>query len=41
MPASFIKDGAIQITALITHMINLSLYSGNVLDDMKIATLQK
>ena len=37
MPARFIKDGATQITAPITHIINLSLYSGNVPDKMKTA----
>ena len=37
MPARFIKDSATQITAPITHIIILSLYSGNVPDDMKIA----
>ena len=39
MPARFIKDGATQIIASITHIINLSLYSGNVLDRMKITQL--
>ena len=37
MPARVIKDGATQITALTTHMINLSLYSDNVPDAVKIA----
>ena len=36
MPARFIKDGATQITALIAHIINLSLYSGNVSNNMTI-----
>ena len=38
MPARFIKDGATQITAPITHIINLSLCSGDVPYD---TTLQK
>ena len=37
MPARFIKDGATQITAPITHIISLSLYSGNVADNIKMA----
>ena len=37
MPARFIKDGATQITAAITHIIIISLYSDHVPDDMKIA----
>ena len=36
MPAWFIKDGATQITAPITHKNNLLLYSGDAPDDMKI-----
>ena len=37
MPGGFIKDGATQITAPITHIINLFLHSGNFLGGMKIA----
>ena len=39
MPARFIKDGATQITAPITHKTNLSLYSGNVPGDIKLHEL--
>ena len=37
LSARFLKDGANQISGAIAHIINLSLYSGRIPDDMKTA----
>ena len=37
LSARFLKDGANQISSAIAHIINLSLYSGRIPDDMKTA----
>ena len=40
IPARFIKDGAIVITTPITHIVNLSITSGAVPNDMKMANIK-
>ena len=37
LSARFLKDGAGQISSALAHIINLSLYSGRIPDDMKTA----
>ena len=37
LPAKFIRDGALPISAPIAHIVNISLFSGHVPEDMKIA----
>ena len=37
LSARFLKDGPNQISFAIAHIINLSLYSGRIPDDMKTA----
>ena len=39
LSARFLKDGANQISSAIAHIINLSLYSGRIPDDMKTTRL--
>ena len=40
IPARFIKDGAIVLTTPITHIVNLSITSGVVPNDMKMARIK-
>ena len=37
MPAKFLKDGSTQVASPLTHIINLSLYSGVIPTDLKCA----
>ena len=40
IPARFIKDGAIVLTTPITHIVNLSITSGVVPNNMKMARIK-
>ena len=40
IPARFLRDGAIELKKIITHIINLSILSGAVPDDFKYARVQ-